>query len=72
MVGFLAPLWFPILQRLVSGQFLSVTEWLILLIFLVSPIWALWQCEKQEKKDRISEQMRMLREVFKEAGLIKK
>jgi len=72
MVAFLAPLWFPALQKLFTGQVLTNTEWLIVILFLAIPTLVLWWCEKQEKRTRIDELKQAISEVLKEKTREKK
>ena len=71
MIGFSAPLWFPIIQKPFNRGFLTLTDWLIVILLLVAPILLLWWFERGEKHERVTELKNAFVEALIEAGLAK-
>jgi hypothetical protein len=71
LLGFLAPYWFPLTQKIFNGKSITNTELFALLLIFIAPIIGLYFGEKAAKKDRINEMKNAFVEALKEYGVAK-
>lgn len=64
LVAFVAPYWFPLTERIFNGGSLSGVEWLCLCLLLVIPVVMLIYGERENRKERIKEIKKAMREVL--------
>ena len=67
LIAFLAPYWFPITQKILNGQSVTIAEILFLILILIIPLLLLWQGERLVSKQKTSELKQSLKEAIKEA-----
>ena len=66
LIAFLAPYWFPITQKILNGQSVTIAEILFLILILIIPLLLLWQGERLVSKQKTSELKQSLKEALKE------
>ncbi len=52
VIAFLAPIWFPLTQRVFNNEILSYIEWLKLILILCIPLLIMWWGDKKERTER--------------------
>lgn len=66
-VGWVASRWFPILEKWLTGELLTSQELSFFIGLPIITIAVLWYFTKLEKKDRITETKKAIREVLEES-----